>query len=370
MCCCLLTSRIKHGNDLSATQSWIEELSLLLRGITTARAAAVAVLRALVNAADTWQGCKAGWVRRLCGCLLVSNYGLTYLTLLDCCRDVACAEAVSWLLKNLSCLVVCNCGLWSMTVCLSQAVVDCWSPELQLRRDSLLVLLHVMTNDLHSSPDAASLAVAELLPLLHVQLEDIRSQSSNGSELALSDHESAHLDAVAVLAHPKIFKSCVPPVQRLATYSESVSLGAVCPHALPCVAAIISASQPWLRVHSSVSLASKLSAACETITEASGTNSSALLTSAAMLCTFLDRHNDATSLLHMAALAAQGAEDESQAAAAAAACDSSARDSTAAAATLLNAFDSNFSSAGIVSSAWLLRLLGCSYLRTGRIYCA
>jgi hypothetical protein len=365
MCCCLLTSRIKHGNELAATHLWIEELSLLLRGLTTARAAALCVLRALIAAADSWQGCCPGWIRRLCGCLLVSEYGLTSLTLLDCCKDVASAEAVAWLLKHLSCLVVCNCGLWSMTVCLAQAVADCWAPAVELRRDSLRVVIRVMTDDLNASPDAASLAVAELLPLLHVQLRNL----DEGGGQHGADQQLPSSAAIAVLSHPMIFKSVISPVQRLASYSESVALGAVCPHALPCVSGILSAAQPWIQVHSSVSLASKLSQACEMITAASGTNSSALLTSAAILCSFLDRHNDATALFHMAVLAAEQAEEEAKATAAITS-QSSPDESSSAAATLLNAFDSNFSSAGIVSSSWLMRLLGCSYLRQGRTTCA
>jgi hypothetical protein len=93
-----------------------------------------------------------------------------------------------------------------------------------------------------------------------------------------------------------------------------------------------------------------------------------MLTSAAVLCTHLERHKDASALLHMAVRAAQEAEQEAQSAAEAASI--STNESSAAAATLLNAFDSNFSSAGIVSSAWLMRLLGSSYLRQGRVLCA
>lgn len=362
MCCCLLTSRIKHGDDLSATQLWIDELSSLLRGLTTARAAAVCVLRALVAAADSWQGCRPGWIRRLCGCILVSEYGLSTLTLLCCCKDVASAEAVAWLLRNLSCLVVCNCGLWSMSIPLAQAVADFWAPEVELRSDCLHVLLKVMTDDLNASPDAASLAVAELLPLLHVQLNNIHRETDGRDSAA---HDTSNAASIAILAHPMIFKSVIPPVQRLASHSESVTLGAICPHALPSISGILSAARPWVRVHASISMASKLAEACEMITAASGTNSSALLTSAALLCTFLERHKDAMSLFHLAIRAAEQAEQESSATtlAAAAAPD-------AAAATLLNAFDSNFSSAGIVSSSWLLRFLGASYLRQGRIACA
>ena len=400
MCCCLLTSRIKHGNDLAATQLWIDELSVLLRSITTARGAAVSVLRAVVAVADSWQGCQPGWIRRLCGCLLVSEYGLSSLSLLCCCRGVATAEAVSWLLTNLSCLVVCNAGLWTMCVALGQAVVDVWHPEMQLRRDCLDVVLRVMNDDLEASPDAASLAVAELLPLLYVQCAKLEGLSvsesvdvldgsalldtesppslSSSSSAAAAPPQSPALHpslsrAISSLCHPMIFKSVLSPVQRLASYSDSRLLGPVCPHAAPSVAGILSAARPWLHVHASISLASRLSEACEKITAASGTNSSALLTSAAILCTFLERHKDATALLHMAVRAAQEAEAESQEAAAAAAAVAASADSntsTSAAATLLNAFDSNFSSAGIVSSSWLMRLLGASYLRQGRITCA
>lgn len=184
----------------------------------------------------------------------------------------------------------------------TQATVDCWPPETELRTDSLRILLSVLTDDLQDSPDTASLVVAELLPLVHVQLHEFEPCGSSDSARSgpTSEETSSRCDAISVLSHPMIFKSVIPPVQRLASYSESVSLGSVCPHALPCTAAIWSAAQPWLRVHASVSLASKLSDACEKITQASGTDSSALLASAAILCACLERHKDATSLLHMA----------------------------------------------------------------------
>ena len=370
MCCCLLASRIKHGHELSAMQLWIDELSQLLRSITTARAAAVCVLRAFELVADTWHGCQPGWIRRLCGCLLVSEYGLSTLTLLCCCKDVASSEAVAWLLNNLSCLITCQCGMWTMTVSLAQAAADYWAPEFDLRKDCLRVLMRVMTDDLEASPDAASLAVAEQLPLLHVRLNYLTVNKTT-AECSSTSESSAPQEssAIAILSHPMIFKSVISPVQRLASYSESISLGAVCPHALPSISGILSAARPWLQVHASISLASKLAEACEKITVASGTNSSALLTSAAILCTFLERHKDASALFHMAVRAAQEAEQESEATAVAAA-QASSDDTNAAAATLLNAFDSNFSSAGIVSSSWLLRLLGASCLRQGRITCA
>jgi hypothetical protein len=367
MCCCLLASRIKHGNDLSAMQMWISELSQLLRSVTTARAAAVCVLRAFELVADSWQGCQPGWIRRLCGCLLVSEYGLSSLTLLCCCKDVATSEAVAWLLNNLSCLVACHCGMWTISVALGQAIADLWAPEFELRKDCLCVLLRVMTDDLRASPDAVSLAVAEQLPLLHVHLSNLcRGVDTKSSDDSSAMHKSS---AIMILSHPMVLKSVIPPVQRLASYSESVSLGAICPHAIPSISGILSACRPWLQVHASISLASLLAEACEKITAVSGTNSSAMLTSAAILCSYLERHKDATALLHMAVRAAEEAEQESQATALAAAQPTS-DDTNAAAATLLSAFDSNFSSAGIVSSAWLMRLLGASYLRQGRIACA
>jgi len=152
-----------------------------------------------------------------------------------------------------------------MSVPLGQAVADVWSPDVELRRDSLVVLLRVMTDDLQASPDAASLAVAELLPLLHVQFsmmgEGGWSDASGvgggdacvrqAGDAAASPHPSLAL-AIKTLSHPMIFKSVIPPVQRLASYSQSLSLGAVCPHALPSVAGILSAARPWLHVRSSI----------------------------------------------------------------------------------------------------------------------
>ena len=157
-----------------------------------------------------------------------------------------------------------------MSVPLGQAVADVWSPDVELRRDCLGVLLRVMNDDLQASPDAASLAVAELLPLLHVQYSRLgeggwgEASGVGGGVACVREagdaaasappptppHPSLAL-AITTLSHPMIFKSVIPPVQRLASYSQSLSLGAVCPHALPSVAGILSAARPWLHVRSS-----------------------------------------------------------------------------------------------------------------------
>jgi hypothetical protein len=66
-----------------------------------------------------------------------------------------------------------------------------------------------------------------------------------------------------------------------------------------------------------------------------------------------------------AVCSAQQAESE-----AASASELYSAESVSAATTLREAFDSKFSSAGMVSSSWLIRLLGDSYLRQGRLTCA
>jgi hypothetical protein len=138
--------------------------------------------------------------------LLVSDYGLTSLTLVGCCEDIATPESIDWFLSQISAIACCNCGIWSLSLPLAQAVSDMWGFGDALRVECTEKLLEIMTRDLRASTDTAYLAVAEQLPLLYIQL-------SNASEdPAIQDKMRSA--AVQALAHPMIFKSVVAPVQR------------------------------------------------------------------------------------------------------------------------------------------------------------